>query len=102
MRSELVPLIRRCLMMMDVSRSNPIDLDRAELIQLFGDKGIFDSMQLVNFLLLLEEKVEEQMGRTISLTSQRAVSRQVSPFRSIANLIDFIVEELDEPCERAA
>jgi hypothetical protein len=102
MRSELMPMIRTCLEAMNANRPNPINLERIELLELFGDEGIFDSMQLVNFLLLLEEKIEEQFDRTVSLTSERAVSRQVSPFRNVANLVEFILEELDETGERAA
>jgi acyl carrier protein len=102
MRSELIPMIRTCLEVMNENRPNPINLERVELIQLYGDEGVFDSMHLVNFLLLLEEKIEEQLDRTISLTSERAVSRKVSPFRNVANLVEFILEELDEADERAA
>jgi acyl carrier protein len=102
MRSELILMIRTCLEEMNAKRPNPINLEQVDLIELFGDEGVFDSMHLVNFLLLLEEKIEEQLDRSISLTSERAVSRQVSPFRNVANLVEFIQEEFDEGDKQAA
>lgn len=63
---------------------------------LYGSDGIFDSMHLVSFLAILEEKIEDELGIEISLTSEKAVSQRVSPFSSFANLFAFIDGEVAE------
>jgi hypothetical protein len=42
----------------------------------------------------IEEKIADRIDVAASLTSDRAVSRRVSPFRSTTHLVDFILEEI--------
>lgn len=63
---------------------------------LFGDNGL-DSLGLVRFIVMVEERIEDATGQRISLASERAMSRRNSPFRSLATLADFIRECLDDP-----
>jgi hypothetical protein len=51
-------------------------------------------MQLVNFLVLVEQMLDDDLGHAISLTSEKAVSMRISPFSSISTLIRFIEGEL--------
>jgi hypothetical protein len=69
------------------------DLDE---ISLYGTEGIFDSMHLVSFLAILEQKIEDELDVEISLTSEKAISQRVSPFSSFATLFAFIDAELAE------
>lgn len=75
------------------TRGEPISTDNLSAISLYGDGGVFDSMGLVNFLVLVEEKLDEKFNVVLSLTSERAVSRRISPFHNVVSLVDFIVEE---------
>lgn len=79
----------------ETNRRRVEKIDRTNLadLRLYGSSGVFDSMQLVNFLSLVEEKLEDELGLAVSLTSDRAVSRRISPFSSVRHLIDFIQEE---------
>ncbi|MGN5378591.1 hypothetical protein ACQ4WX_17470 [Streptomyces lasalocidi] len=52
-------------------------------------------MYLVAFLSAVEESLEDEFGVEVSLTSEKAVSRRVSPFSSVRRLIGFIEEELE-------
>ena len=61
---------------------------------LYGNQGIFDSMHLVGFLALVEEKLEDEFGAEVVLASEKAVSRRVSPFSTVRRLVEFIEEEL--------
>jgi acyl carrier protein len=60
--------------------------------RLIGKSGIFDSMDLVNFLVDLEEILEEKFDREISLQDERAMSRSHSPFMNGEELSKFIIE----------
>lgn len=63
---------------------------------LFGAGGVLDSLGLVNLVTMLEEHVEDEFGVTISLADERAMSRKSSPFRTIASLMTYVSERLEE------
>lgn len=62
-------------------------------ISLIGRDTIIDSRSLVELLLTVEEYVEEEYGKTFDWSSDRAMSRQNSPFRTPAILARFVLEE---------
>lgn len=61
---------------------------------LIGNARLLDSMGLVNVLVdietaFLDEDIE------LSLTSEAAMSRRISPFRSVGSLCNFIMNQLE-------
>ena len=62
---------------------------------LFGGEAALDSMGLVNVVIDIESFFHAE-GYNISLTSERAMSRRSSPFRTVSTLVDFIAELIDE------
>jgi hypothetical protein len=45
----------------------------------------------------VEEAVSSASGRTVALTDDRAMSREVSPFTDVQALTAYVVELLSEP-----
>ncbi|QMU71380.1 hypothetical protein [Streptacidiphilus sp. P02-A3a] len=95
MQDQLLALIRNVVEELNERREEKIPTDDLEGIVLYGDAGMFDSMHLVNFLVLIEEALEDEYDVEISLTSEKAVSRRVSPFSSGRRLVEFIEEEVN-------
>jgi acyl carrier protein len=62
---------------------------------LFGPESALDSMGLVNVVIDVETRFLSQ-GYTISLTSEKAMSRKNSPFRTVSTLADYIEELINE------
>ena len=60
---------------------------------LFGKKSIIDSVGLVNIIIDVESRFLDE-GYEISLTSEQAMSRRNSPFRTISTLAEFIEEQV--------
>lgn len=60
--------------------------------RLIGSKGILDSMDLVSFLVELEEVLSEDLNIDVELTSDSAMSARTSPFINISTLTSFIQE----------
>ncbi|MEP6835259.1 MAG: acyl carrier protein [Gemmatimonas sp.] len=58
---------------------------------LFGDNGL-DSLGLVRFIVMVEDRIEDLTGTRLSLASDRALSRRTSPFKNLQTLADFIQE----------
>jgi len=48
---------------------------------IYGSKGYLDSIGLVNFVVAAEQKIEDELGITINLTDEKAMSQKNSPFK---------------------
>lgn len=66
-------------------------LDVSEDTVIYGDEGLLESIQLVNFIVAIERKIEETMGKTVSIADEKAISQKNSPFRTIRTLCDYII-----------
>ena len=93
-RRRIEDIVREAIGEINETRSDALPLDKLDSLVLYGESGILDSLQLVNLLMSIEEKIADRIDVAASLTSDRAVSRRVSPFRSTTHLVDFILEEI--------
>lgn len=69
-----------------------IDLSEGEKTRLFGGNGQLDSLGLVSLVVKIEEDIEQELGVTLVLADEKALSRRTSPFSRIGHLIDYIEE----------
>ncbi|MEL6782548.1 MAG: hypothetical protein AAFO51_09240 [Pseudomonadota bacterium] len=70
-------------------------ISKAYETKLLGTDGALDSLGFVNFVLLVEECVEDEFGVAINIADQDAMAREDSPFRTIETLVNYIGERLD-------
>ena len=75
--------------------------DHAELgksfdTTIFGSDGKLDSMGLVNLIVTVEQRIEEEFDVPVSLSDERAMSQRNSPFRTVGTLIDYVSLLLEE------
>ena len=75
---------------------NQIDLSEGRNTRLFGGNAPLDSLELVTLIVNIEEAVEIELGYTLTLANERAMSRRVSPFSTVGLLTDFILELISE------
>ncbi|MET0518443.1 MAG: hypothetical protein ABW005_06360 [Burkholderiaceae bacterium] len=61
---------------------------------LFGEGSALDSLSLVSVIVDLETAVSDQFGRAISLTDDKAMSRDPVPFTDVTALQRYILELL--------
>lgn len=75
---------------------NDLDISLAEdeNLRLFGGDGILDSIELVNFIVSVEEAIEDEFNLSIVLADEKAMSRRTSPFGRVSYLVDYILELL--------
>ena len=71
-------------------------LERSPDTALFGDSSRLESLDLVNLVVTLEEKINEDFAVAISLVDERAMSQETSPFRTIGSLAQYISYLLEE------
>ena len=60
---------------------------------LMGDGGVIDSRSLVELLIGLEDFLENRFSADFDWTTDRAMSAQRSPFRTLQSLAEFAVSE---------
>jgi acyl carrier protein len=63
---------------------------------LFGPDAKLDSLSLVSVIVDVETALTVKWDAPISLTDDRAMSREVSPFDDVGALTDYILELLQE------
>ena len=63
---------------------------------LFGNGSSIDSLSLVSVIVDLEMILSDEHGHDISLTDDRAMTREISPFDNVTNLVDYIYEIVNE------
>lgn len=88
----LIRLIQDHLAIVSEDAPPAIDADTS----LFGDKGFLDSLALVTLIVGLEQGIQHQFDKTITIASEKAMSRKQSPFLTVGSLVQFIKELLAE------
>ena len=78
----------------DIKNSDLITAD--ETTRLFGARSPLDSMNLVNFIADVEERLSDDFEIDITLANQSAMSRTHSPFRRVSSCTDYIMELIKE------
>jgi len=56
---------------------------------LFGREGFLDSMALVSLVVAVEQAIEDELGVSVSLADERALSQRTSPSRTVGALADY-------------
>lgn len=59
---------------------------------LYGSGSDVDSLGLIELVVAVEEQVEEQLGLSVTLVDERALSQEVSPFSTMGTLVDYVVQ----------
>lgn len=60
---------------------------------LIGSEALVDSVGLVTIVMEIEERLSEDFAVEVSLTSDKAMSRERSPLRTIGSIRDYVVEQ---------
>jgi len=82
----------------DVNEEQPVD-ERIEVgptTPLFGPDAQIDSLALVSVIVDVETALNVDYDLPISLTDDRAMTREISPFDDVQTLKDYIVELVAE------
>ena len=80
----------------EINETLPPDrqLEKSVETHLFDKQGKLDSIELVNFIVSLEQGIADEFGQAITLADEKAFSRETSPFRSVDSLADYVMERL--------
>lgn len=71
-------------------QDNQLTKDEDQL--LYGSNGVLDSMAIINFCLMVEEKFAEEFSKKISLIDDNAFSEEMLPIESVRNLKAYLTK----------
>lgn len=73
-----------------------IPVEMGDETPLFGKEGVLDSLGLVSLIVMVEQEIEDNIGYTLILANEKAMSQKNSPFLKVGYLIDYICRLLEE------
>jgi len=71
-------------------------LEKSMTTQLYGDGSSLSSIDLVDLIIQVEERVNETFDTLISLTDDKALSEENSPFKNVTSLQKYLLKKLDK------
>jgi acyl carrier protein len=89
-KDEITRIILRIAEEANASLDPPIEVEKGAAAPLFGAKGVLDSMALVQLTVEIETAVEDELGVSVVLADERAMSQHRSPFLTVGSLADYI------------
>lgn len=96
MKEQIFSTIISSIKEFNESIKEKIQISNGRDTTLFGKDGVLDSLALVNLIVQIEENIAEEFNKPITLTSEKAMSRKLSPFLTVGTLTDYIEEILSE------
>ncbi|MFK5985249.1 MAG: hypothetical protein QM479_07465 [Pseudomonadota bacterium] len=90
MENKIEDIVLNCVKMIGEMEEKQELLNPTEDLRLFGGHGVMDSIGVVMLITEVEEQIESDLGRSITLADDRAMSQKTSPFRSVKSLVNYI------------
>jgi acyl carrier protein len=66
---------------------------------LFGELSSLNSLDFLNLLMAVEENLEEEFSVPVTITDEKAVSVENSPFKTVQSLANYIESIINEPSD---
>lgn len=93
-KEEALSIVLRALEALNQELEQPLDI--GSHTRLFGSEAVIDSLSLVSLIVDVESEASEIAGQPISLTDDRAINREISPFNDPDALAAYISELANE------
>jgi acyl carrier protein len=88
-KEEALGIVLRALETLNEELEEPIAV--SPTTKLFGADAVIDSLALVSVIVDVEADASNALGFPVSLTDDRAISQEISPFTDPDTLADYIV-----------
>ncbi len=90
MKEQIKKIILNCLE--ELRDDNELEFEISENIKLLGSQGCLDSLDFVNLVVEIEERVSDELDKDISILNEKAFSRSNSPFLNIDTFSNYLEE----------
>ena len=94
MEDKILKLLIKSAKTFNKYNDNKIDYGKGIDTTVYGKDTTLDSVELVDFIVQVEEKLEDELGIVVNMTSEKAMSRKVKPFHTFRTMTNFIMEQI--------
>lgn len=95
MKEKIKGIILKSLEELNCQLGEENSLVISESMTIFGKESSLDSFDFVNLMVIIEENLFQEMGKSITIVSEKAFSKKYNPFSNIERLTGFILELLE-------
>lgn len=95
-RERIVSAIYEAVDELNKQLPRGIQLEKSVDAPLYGKGGKLESIDLVNFIMEVEDKMRDEFGVSLTIADERAMSQQKSPFLTMGTLADYVANLLKE------
>jgi acyl carrier protein len=92
MRDSVTKIVKNSIEELNQFRSSGDEILFSEDMVLFGAASTIDSLDLVSIITEVEEHLIDELNFELSLTDDRALAREPSPYDSVRSIVDYIIE----------
>ena len=96
MKEKIQQSIYNSIDSLNAQLPNEGHIEKSNNTALFGSGSKLDSLGLINLIVAVEQNIEDEFDVTITLADERALSQELSPFRDVMSLADYIEMLLEE------
>lgn len=89
-KNAIIKLIYSVIDQVNKSSSVEKEIFKTLDAKLYGVGGQLDSLGMVNFVVALEKKIENDFGHSIILFNEKTMLQKNSPFETVATLSEYI------------
>ncbi len=96
-QEEALAIVMRALETLNSELDASEQIDIAPDTKLFGADSVIDSLSLVSVIVDVEGDASDALGFPISLSDERAMALEDSPFSTPTTLAAYVVDLANEP-----
>lgn len=89
-RQRVVDAVFSAVDALNAQRRDKPPLEKDLGTVLYGTGSAVDSLGLIELVVVVEEQVERDLGLSITLVDDRALSQETSPFSTLGTLVDYV------------
>ena len=93
---EIKEIIQESIEELNQQLDDDKQLEYSGDIRLIGKNAAIDSMEFVTLITIIEERIQDELDINIKIVSDKAFSRERSPFYSFMTLEGFVTELIKE------
>ena len=95
-KSQILEIIFKVIDEHNKLNPKELKLEKEDETILLGYNGVLDSLGLINFLVELESKINEDLQNNFSIIDENLFLDQNGPYSNINKLAEFILRKISE------
>jgi acyl carrier protein len=95
-QERIVRAVYRAVDELNTQLPRGVHVEKSLDAELYGKTGKLESIDVVNFIMEVEDQIREEFGVSITIADDRAMSQQNSPFLTLGTLTEYLAQLLNE------